>query len=112
MNNVLAVVLMLGALAVVMIYVPRLLLRKATRDVVALFRGRDATSPSSATTLEQLGIVQRSRLERLTRLRDYRPYAVRLLTNTNVIRTTEEGRMYLSEETLEHSPVKRFARIK
>jgi hypothetical protein len=62
--------------------------------------------------LEQLGVVQRSRLERMTKLRDYRPYAVRLLTNTNVIRTTEEGTMYLSEETLEHSPVKRFARIK
>jgi hypothetical protein len=111
MNNVLAVVLMLGALLIVMIYVPRLLLRKATRDVVSLFRGRGATSPTNATTLEQLGIVRRSRLERLTRLRDYRPYAVRLLTNTNVVRTTEEGTMYLSEETLEHSPVKKFARI-
>lgn len=112
MTNVLAVLLLIGVLIVVMIYVPRFLLRKATRDVLSLFRRRGATNPTKATTLEQLGLVQGSHLERLTRLRDYRPYALRLLTQANVIRATEGGTLYLSEETLEHSPVKRFAGIK
>jgi hypothetical protein len=111
MADVLVVVLLIAALAVAAIYIPRFLLRRATRNVVSLFRGRDATSPATATTLVQLGLVQRKGLERLTRVRDYRPYAMRLLTNTNVVRTTEEGTMYLSEETLEHSPVKKLARI-
>jgi hypothetical protein len=111
MTNVAAVGILIVVLIVVMIYVPRLLLRKATRNVVSLFRGRGAVSPKRATTLEQLGLAPRSRLEKLTRVRDYRPYALRLLKETNVIRATEDGTLYLSEETLENSPVKRFARI-
>jgi hypothetical protein len=43
------------------------------------------------------------------RMRDYKPYATRLLGQANVIRSTEDGLVYLSEDELEHSPVKRFA---
>ncbi len=112
MTNVMAVLLLIGVLIVGVIYIPRFLLRKATRNVVYLFRRRGATSPTSATTLEQLGLVQRSGLERVGRPRDYRPYALRLLAEANVIRATEEGTLYLSEETLQQSPVKGFAGIK
>ena len=112
MTSVLAVALLIGLLIVGVIYVPRLLLRKATRNVVSLFRRRGATSPASATTLEQLGLVEKRGLEKVGRLRDYRPYALRLLTQANVIRATEEGTLYLSEETLKNSPVKGFAGIK
>jgi hypothetical protein len=112
MTNVLAVVLMFGVLIAAAVYVPRFLLRKAVRNVVSLFRRRGATSPTSATTLEQLGLVQKRGLEKVGRLRDYRPYALSLLTQANIIRATEGGTLYLSEETLEHSPVKGFAGIK
>ncbi len=45
------------------------------------------------------------------RFRDYRPYAIRLLGQAEIILGTEEGGLYLSEEKLEGSPVKKFARL-
>jgi hypothetical protein len=93
------------------LYFWRSLVRKALREVVSVFRERGATDATRATTLEGLGLVQRGILGRVFRRRDYRPQALRLLGQENVIRTTEEGRLYLSEDALEHSQLKRFAKI-
>ena len=112
MTTVLVMVLLIVALIAALIYIPRVLMRRAIRSVVSLFRERGATGPTSATTLEELGLVRGGPLDRMFRPRDYRPQALRLLAEGKIIRTTEEGRVYLSEEELEHSPVKRFARIK
>ena len=35
-----------------------------------------------------------------------------MLVQANIIKATEEGKVYLSEEALEHSPTKEFAKIK
>ena len=93
-------------------YVSRLLFYKAVRQVVFLFRKRGATSPKSAATLEDLGLAGGGLRDRLFKPRDYRPYALRLLAQANIVRETEEGKAYLSEAELERSPVKKVARIK
>ncbi len=97
---------------VVAFYVSRLLFYRAVRQVVFLFRKRGATSPKSATTLEDLGLAGGGLRDRLFKPRDYRPYALRLLAQANIIRETEEGKVYVSEAELERSPVKKLARIK
>ncbi len=84
-------------------YLPRLMMRRAARRVVALFRERGATSPRKAVSLEELGIVQRGLMDNMFRMRDYRPRALRLLVQANIIRATESGRYYLSEEELERT---------
>jgi hypothetical protein len=108
----LIMLLVIAVLIVGAIYISRFLLRRAVRQVVSTFRGLEATSPTAAATQEELGLIQRNPFERIGRLRDYRPYALRLLLEQNVVRQTEDGRLYLSERDLEKSAVKTFARIK
>ena len=112
MTTALALVLIFGLLILALVYIPRFLVRKALRQIVALFRAREATSATSATTLEELGLVRGSPLDRMFKMRDYRPNALSLLQQSGIIRVTETGRVYLSEDALENSPVKGFARIK
>jgi hypothetical protein len=61
--------------------------------------------------LTELGIGPRDFVGRMTKTRDYRPYAIQMLRQSNVIIQTETGRLYLSEDELSRSPVKRSAGI-
>jgi hypothetical protein len=110
--TLLIVVFVLAAFAGGVFYLSRYLFRRAVRSVISLFRKEGATSPSTATTPEKLGIVQAGYFDRAFKLRDYRPYALRLLGEANIIRRTEDGTLYLSEEELERSPVRRSVGIK
>ena len=109
--TVLILVILIAVLIFVAIYVPRFLMRRAVRSVITLFRRQGATSPDNATTLEELGLVRGSPLDRMFKVRDYRPYAARLLGQANILRATDEGKVYLSEVDLENSPVSTFARV-
>jgi hypothetical protein len=92
--------------------ISRILMKKALRDMVSLFRKLGAVNAKSAATLETLGLVPGHVFDRMFRLRDYRPHALRLFLQGDVIRTTEDGRLYLSETELERSTLKKFAGIK
>jgi hypothetical protein len=107
-----AMALIIGALIIVAIFGQRYRLRRAMRQLVAAFRRQGATSPAKGTTLEKLGIVRVNPLEGMLKGRDYRPEALRLLKEANIIRATEAGTLYLSEDELEHSTLKILARIK
>lgn len=102
----LIVVLLAGA-----VYLSRFLIKKAMRDVVSVFRRRGALTPKGALTAEELGLVKGRFTDRMFRVRDYKPDALRLLAQANVVKMTEDGRLYLSEAELNESPVKRFAGI-
>ncbi|MBN1628610.1 MAG: hypothetical protein JW990_02495 [Thermoleophilia bacterium] len=99
-------------LAVAAAYASRFFLRKAMREIVALFRAQGATDPATAVKPEQLGLVWRNPIGGMSGLRDYRPNALQLLGQAGVIRGTEEGTLYLAEEDLADSPLKRYAKIK
>ena len=85
--------------------------RAHAEDVVARFRAKGALSPEKATSLYELGLEPADFMHRIGRTRDYKPQAMRLLSQKNVIRATEDGRVYLSEDELRESPLKKFARI-
>jgi hypothetical protein len=106
----LLIVLLIGVLALAS-YISSFLVKKAMRDVVSRFREQGATSPKKAATAEELGLAQRDFLGRMFRARDYKPQAMSLLGQKNIIRATEEGRLYLSEEELRNSPLKKFAKL-
>jgi hypothetical protein len=103
----LIVLLLLGA-----VYLSRFLIKKAMRDVVSVFRRRGALNPKGALTAEDLGLVKGRFTDRMFRVRDYKPDALRLLAQANVVKITEDGRLYLSEAELADSTVKRFAGIR
>lgn len=111
MTATLVLVLILVLLAAAVFYLPRLLTKRAIREVVLLFRERGATDATSASVLEELGLVQRGLFDRMFRMRDYRPQALRLLAQADIIRAAEGDRFYLSECALENSQVKKFAGI-
>jgi len=106
----LLIVIVVAAFALV-VYIQSFLVRKAMRNVVARFRVKGAISPEKATSLYELGLEPADFMHRIGRTRDYKPQAMRLLTQKNVIRGTEDGRVYLSEDELRESPLKKFARI-
>jgi ABC-type dipeptide/oligopeptide/nickel transport system permease component len=109
-TRILVTVLTIVVLIFVVLVIPRLMLKRAVRKVVARFRKQGAISPETALTLRELGLLERP-FERVLRLRNYRPYAGRLLGQAKVLKATEDGRVYLSEDELERSPVKAFAKI-
>jgi hypothetical protein len=109
--TVLVFLLLIVTLILVAFYVPRFMVRRAVRNLVSTFRKLGATSPTTGTTPEELGLAS-GMFDRLFKPRDYRPSALLMLKQANIIRTTEQGTLYLSEEELERSPLKALAKIK
>jgi hypothetical protein len=79
---------------------PSLLVRRAISKVIAVFQKHGALGPDRAKTLDELGLKPLGLLDRMTRMRDYKPYALQALMKAEVVRRTEDGRLYLSEESL------------
>lgn len=80
--------------------IPGWMTKRATVDVVGRFCSLNALRKQDARTREELGLNPPSFVDRMTKARDYKPYAVQALKSVNVIRTTEEGKMYMAEEKL------------
>jgi|WetSurMetagenome_2_1015567.scaffolds.fasta_scaffold41923_2 hypothetical protein len=106
------IVLVLVLLVVAAFYVSRFLGLRAVRMVVSVFRKQGATDPKSAKSLDELGLAPARLMGRMFKGRDYRPQALRLLGRAEIIRATEEGGLYLSEQALENSHIKKVAGIK
>ncbi len=113
MTTALILILILVVGLVGAVYLSRFKLKRAMRLIVAVFRAQGATSPKTAKRLEELGLVVTGGLfNNMFKPRDYRPYALRALSQANILRATDDGRVYLSEDELEHSTLKNFAGIK
>ena len=91
---------LLAVLFISVFFIPVLLTRRAAFKVIKIFCRYDALSTGKARTAEELGLRPPGFFERIGRLRDYKPYALRLLRQTKVVRTTASGRLYMTEEKL------------
>jgi hypothetical protein len=78
------------------------LMKRATRSIIQSLRKNGAISPTSAVGPEMAGIKPRSIFQPGV-LRDYKPTAFQFMIKNNVVRMTEDGKVYLSEETLVQS---------
>jgi len=90
-----------------MFLIPRWLMRRATRQVIKIFREHNATDNKNAKTIDELGLRPPGLMERMMRRRDYKPYALSALVNAGVVKTTEDGKLYLSEEKLADSSLEK-----
>jgi hypothetical protein len=75
------------------------LMRRAIKAVIKMFRQGQALTPETAKTSEELGFKRKSFLQ-FKAMRDYKPSAMNILMRADVIQTTEDGRLFLSEERL------------
>jgi hypothetical protein len=85
---------------VALFFIPRWLIRRAARQVIKIFRAHNATESKSARTIDELGLRPPGMLERMMRRRDYKPQALDALRQIGVVKVTEDGKLYLSEERL------------
>lgn len=69
---ILFVILLLG----IGILLSRLLMVRAIKEIIRIFFNSGALDAQNAKTREELGIVPQSFLERMYRIRDYKPYAL------------------------------------
>ena len=74
--------------------------RRATVKVIDRFCQYNALDARGARTQEELGLNPPSLVERLTKMRDYKPDVVQLLKILKVVRTRTDGKMYLVEKNL------------
>jgi len=101
--DIVVVILLILILGLLVFYLPRLLTKRAARQVVKLFRKAGATDAKHAVTLDSLGLVPAGMFSRMFQLRDYRPVATNLLIRANIIRQTRNGKYYLVEKELERT---------
>jgi hypothetical protein len=101
-------ILLIIIMAILGLFVlPRIRIRRAFSQVVAIFEGNNALDVRSAKTIDELGLRPPTFLEGMLRMRDFKPYALQILMSTEVVRQTDGGRLYLAQGKLAATDVDR-----
>ena len=100
MNDVLAIIGLIILLLVALFIIPQLLMARAMKKVVKIFRENRAIDEKHAKTVEELNLQQKGMIDRMMKPRDYKPKALQYMIGAEMVRMTEEGKLYLVEEKL------------
>ncbi len=100
MGSFLAPILFFALMIAALILIPKFMIRRAIRQVIAIFRHYGAMGPDRAKTQGELGLNPPDFMTRITSLRDYKPHALQILISQGVVVSTEDGRLYINEEKL------------
>jgi hypothetical protein len=101
MNPTVLFILLIILLAIFGLFVlPQMRLRRAIKEVVAIFERNNALDAVSAKTIDELKLKPRTFLQGMGRLRDFKPYALRILMDADVVCQTDGGRLYLVRDKL------------
>jgi len=100
MNDTFFTILMIVIFIVVLLVLPQFLVMRSAPKVIRIFRQNNAVGAKNAKTIEELGLKQRSIIENMLRRRDYKPRALQLLIRADIVQMTEDGKLYLDEESL------------
>jgi hypothetical protein len=96
--------MLLTALTLIIIFVlPQIMLRRAISSVIRTFRQSKAVGAQNAKTIDELGLRPKSMIRAIFRGAQYKTTALLVLRNATVIESTENGKLYLSEENLSRS---------
>jgi hypothetical protein len=94
-------ILLLVILAILGFWVlPRMRIKRAVNQVVAIFKRNNALDVRSAKTIDELGLRPPTFLEGMIRMRDFKPYALQILMKAEVVQQTDGGRLYLIQDKL------------
>ena len=101
MNTTALFILLIIILAILGLFVlPRIRIKQAVNQVVAIFERNNALDARSAKTIDELGLKPRPFLEGMGRIRDFKPYALKILIDAEVVCQTDGGRLYLLQDKL------------
>jgi len=103
MSDTTVIVILVALMLFVMFILPQFLLRRAIPSVIRIFRQGKAVGIENAKTVEELGLKPKSMAQAIFRGREYKITALQVLRNANVIQSTEDGKLYLSENDLSNS---------
>ena len=94
-------ILLVVILAILGFFVlPRIRIRRAVNQVMAVFERNNALDVRSAKTADELGLRPPTVLNGMLRMRDFKPYALQILMQTEMVRQTDGGKLYLAEDRL------------
>ncbi len=105
LSLVLLAVILVGLIALG-IALAKYKMKKATAEVIEIFRVQQALDPYNAKTKQELGLAPKGILERAFKPRDYKVYAFDMLSKLEIIREAPEEKYYLSEQALHNTNIK------
>ena len=76
------------------------LLKRAITQVIDRFRQHNSLCSQGSKTLDQLDLQPPTFIDRMTKPRDYKPYALRMLIKANAVRVNADDKMCLLEHEL------------
>jgi uncharacterized protein HemY len=99
MDIILIVFFVIAALAI-RLTMPTLLVRRALKPVILSLKKQGALSAETALPHDRLEILQKTGIARYTRMSMYRQKALEALLETAIVKSTDDGRLYLDTESL------------
>ncbi|MFH1639305.1 MAG: hypothetical protein ABIB93_03210 [Chloroflexota bacterium] len=110
MTDAIFVAVTLIIVLVCVLVIPNVLTKRAMRMVVKIFRDNNALSARTAKTIRDLKLQPRSFMMNMFMPRDYKPRALQYLMKANIVRSTDDGRVYLSQDTLRQYDLEKRSR--
>ena len=103
MNETTTLILLTALVLIIIFVLPQIMLRRAVSSVIRTFRQNRAVDVQNAKTIDELRLRPKSLAHAIFRGTQYKTTALLVLRNATVIESTEDGKLYLSEENLSHS---------
>ncbi len=100
LNDILALIALIILAFVVWMFVPGWMIRRNIPKVIKMFRKAGAVGMKQAKAPEEVGFAQKSIMQRMFSRRDYKPKALEFLIQTNVVMINEEGKLYITDESI------------
>ena len=97
MNETLFIIVIILLMIITWLLLPQLLYRRAINNVVKVFTKYNCFSSETAKTPRDLGLAQRGWIQNLGRTRDYKPRALQMLIDYEIVRKTADDRVYLDK---------------
>jgi hypothetical protein len=99
--NVFITVFIMVALIMLALFIANRMTRRAISRVIEIFRQHQAIGIHQAKTIDELGLRPPGLLERVSRMRDYKQNALKILIKGETIHLTEDGKLYITEEKIQ-----------
>jgi hypothetical protein len=107
MNNSTVIIIAVMVILIVLAYFfSTYTARRSMRQVIKTLRDNQALTPETAKFPQELGFKKQAMIQ-MGVLRDHKPAAIQLLTNSGVIKVTDEGKLYLSEADFQRSGIEK-----
>ena len=103
MSETTTLILFIALLLIIIFVIPQIMLRRAISSIIRTLRQRNAVGTQNARTIDELGLRPKSISQAIFRGTQYKTTALLVLRNASVIESTEDGKLYLSEENLSNS---------